>query len=271
MGGMTEGVFDSLPTIEDVRQWKVEREKIALEVEGLSARLSDLDAKLNAIKVIVPSLDLDKIAAPLIARSRAIENPQSIPDLLLSILLKSDGAHNLKSLYRSAIDSDIGDRVERSQNGFYNSISKLTKRGLVVRKDDRIYATEVYAKILAGEKDDVLQYEEQSSQPKSQFTNLIINTLRGKKFLATKELVSLLKRHEEVEARLNRNPQYIYTILGRMSKRGDIVRKGNAYALPEEADESLNGSAVGDSLASEGAHPSLIFAQPATDGILEGG
>jgi len=253
---------ESLISLAAVREWKVERENVAAQVDRLSSRLSELDTKLAAVQTLLPDLDIDKIAAPELNKSRSLENPKTIPDLLESILLRAEGAHTLKSLWAAAMQTDFAERLSASQNGFYNATSRLTARGTIVREGDMVYARDVYARIKAGEIEDHPHFDADDA-PKSAFPDFINSVLAGKGFLKTKELIAQLRKIPNAEARLNQNPQYIYTILGRMTKRGQVIKKDGSYALPSEANEPLNGVTVGGSRASEGHHPSLFVSPPA--------
>ena len=45
--------------------------------------------------------------------------------------------------------------------------------------------------------------------------------------------------------KLHKNPNYLYTVIFRLARRGEIVRDGDRYRLPHEGDSSGDDSSEG--------------------------
>ncbi|WP_380785208.1 hypothetical protein [Sphingomonas sp. R86521] len=252
---------ESLLTISKVREWKVERDIVAAKVAVLSETLTELDGKLQAVSEMFPDLDVEKIAAPVTAKALALENPKTWPDLVLSILSKATGPQTMHSLKASIAETEFAERLARNANGFYNAVSRLTSRGEIERVGDTFYSLDFRERVEAGGIGiSALEMAQDTRKPTT--PELVLETLTGQGYLTPKQIVDRLKGNEDFDEKIARNPQYLYTVLGRMVARNGVVKNNGKYATPSEAAAMEREEKTDEATGVGTANSPMLFPQP---------
>ncbi len=227
----------SIP-IGSVRAWKSRVAEAREEIEQLEREIAEMEAKLAAIAQLFPSIDLDHIASQ--------PDIDTWPGMVLWLIKDEDRGREPRELLDKARQMpEFADRLGTSNpTGFYNAISRLAERGEIMRRGTLIYSRDLWDAIDAGEVEDRAHNAMQKAGP--QMREYILQKMRGRGFLAPKVISDLICDEKEIADRLARNPQYLYTLLGRMVGKKELVKRDSTYALANEA-EAPNGGAVGAS------------------------
>lgn len=236
----------SIP-IGSVRSWKMRVVQARAEIEELEREIADTEAKLAAISHLFPDIDLEHIASQ--------PDADTWPGMVLYLAEDEDRGREPRELLDKAREMpEFADKTSvANPTGFYNAISRLAERGDIKRRGTLVYSKKLWKAIEAGEVEDVAwKAAERAAPPIREY---ILEKMRGRGFIAPKVIGVLISDEQEIADRLARNPQYLYTLLGRMVRKKELVKRDSTYALSSEA-EAPNGNADGASKAEGVAAPS---------------
>ena len=214
-----------LLTVGDVIAWKEERERVHAQISELQQTLDDLDKRLAFVDLfLTPSQKLDLMA------STAAED--AIPDQNLTAFIKhtlkeAGRGMNLKEIGEVVKNSVFADRYSRNANSLYNSVSRLTDREEIVRVGNFRFDKEIYDFMKQQGIDPMANIE---SIPKKNTPQIIAMIVRSHpEGISTANILRELRTFPDMLEKLDRNPQYGYTVLSRMTKRGQITRVEDLY------------------------------------------
>lgn len=214
-----------LLTIDGARAWLKERDEAQVEIERLKGVVDEMNRRLAVVDLL---LTPEARAALYGSRSeRPAEQKYEAPQYIRDYLLKAGGVVSLRDLIADAAQRpEFGARVLRNPNAIYNPVSRLVARGDVIRVGKGLIAREVYdARVAAGE--DVMG-DHQEAEPGPVIVNRILSRAHPAT-LSSQEMTAAMKAEPGLRERIERNPQYGYTLLGRMVKRGEIGRNEFGY------------------------------------------
>lgn len=151
--------------------------------------------------------------------------------LVIHTLKKAEGGLTRAELKDIVTWSSFGPQLQRNKNALYNIIDRGVKRGEISAQDDRFYHQAVFQRIKSGELVEALR-----PPPKKTLPEMIRDIVRERAGGATSaQIKEALLRDKQVAPRLQRNNQYLYTVLGRMRDREELIRIGDHHHVPGQA------------------------------------
>ena len=157
-------------------------------------------------------------------------------EFVLTALAESKEGKTRAELKDLVTWSSFGGQLQRNHNALYNVISRAQKRRDVVVHGERIYAATAFRDLEAAGLIDSANAPHKTTLP-----DAIIGVIRRRNGAADAATIKHdLLEIEEFEPRIRRNGQYVYTVLGRMKDRGDLVKTGEKYHVPGEPIRSGN-------------------------------
>lgn len=231
-----------LLTKEQVEAWVVERADVARQHSILGARLDELDRKLAAVELLLPSAMSASLLRPETVRPRS---EASFTELTLEVLASGPRGflpHEVRTVLID--DPEVSERARKSANGVTNALSRLLSIDKVIKRGGRYYLPETLERIESGE-----LMEETPSEDSTSFNQLMHNVMRahGRPFTA-REAMSVGVGNPEVAEKLEGQRSRIYSWLSREVYRGKLIKSGDVYSYPNE-----NGAPEGAPDAGEGA------------------
>lgn len=212
-----------------VQEWATEIKAIDAEIARLQEKREALDRRLEAVALLFDQ------ARPLTGA------PKTLREFVLDVLASAQSGILPGELFDLATDSDIRERMERNRNAIYTVIGRLAERGEIVRHGKLLYSPSLYNRVSAGKVHDP-RFE--SGGEEISVPDLILGVLNDAGMSMTAgAIIDKLRMDEAVAEKLQRNPQYVYTVLGRMVSRKQLERRGQRYAVPgsELSNEELIG------------------------------
>lgn len=210
----------------DVQAWRDECVQIEGRIEQLSEKLQGLKQKIAAAEILLPQT---ANGVP----DTGTESIKNWIDLVLFALGKADGGRTQRYILEFGKNTPLADRIKRTPNGLYNAVSRLVGRGQVVRHGDLFYLPQLWAAIEAG---DAADNPESSLSTTKTMAEAIFDVLSDGKPREPKAIFASIQ-DEGVAEKLRRNPQYGYTVLGRLSATGQIEKSDGHYSLVTGGDE----------------------------------
>jgi hypothetical protein len=223
-------------TREDILARKAKRDRIADELERLQQQLESEDKWFEAISLILPPAFLATLpgvssaSEPTDTRSvwrRAVE---SVVAAATRGLLPREVAQGI----REGGDAEAKERLTRNPNGVYSAIERLIEDGSAIRYRDKIYSKSVFEILKAnGELDD--DAEEGGLVGANLY---IVNGLKTFGPMIPKQIIDLMKEDETFAAKIAGNPQYGYSTIARLVRKGHIQKDADGrYRLSSKENE----------------------------------
>lgn len=248
----------------------------ASHVDAKLSRAKEIDAELERLQTEKDEITRWVSAVEILTGRKLIgaelgsdDDELSFPQFVKQSLKVAGGMLTLNQLKEAVLESPLRDRYERNSNSLYNTVSRLTHKGELRREGDLIFLPEHYEELeQSGALENTISG---SAASKESIVDIIEDFLRGPE---EAEIADIRARIEEIPAfkeRLERNPQYIYTVLSRMAKRGRLVRSDSGYRLANKkeaartngpaslnADEDDASDSVSPSIESQGGFTNLL-------------
>lgn len=214
---------DVLLTTGDVRKWKAERDDIVEQIVALQKRLEDIDRRMSILDTILsPSA---RVALFGVSHKEEPKPKRDLHVWMREYLQSVGAAVTLRDLAEELKNSEFAGRVSRNPNSIYNAVSRMAERGEIKRSGKAVVSSEVFERLVAAGQDPFAGHEEEEAAP-----DIIRKILRDSpKPLTTAEIMQVIRSDPTLGPKLARNPQYGYTVLGRMVKRGEIGRDERGY------------------------------------------
>ncbi len=212
-----------------VQQWADEVKAIDADIARLQEKRDVINRRLEAVALLFDE------ARPLTSA------PKTLREFVLEALASAQSGVLPGELFDLATDSDIRERMERNRNAIYTVIARLAERGEIVRHGKLLYSPSLYNRVSSGKIHDP-RFE--SGGEEISVPDLILTLIKDAGMSMTAgSIIDKLRANEAVAEKLQRNPQYVYTVLGRMVNRKQLERRGQRYAIPgsEMSDEDLIG------------------------------
>jgi hypothetical protein len=212
-----------LLTTADVLKWKADRDDLVQQIAALQEKLGVIDRRLSILDAI---LSPSARAALLGEAYSDPPKPKNDLHVWLRERLRSAGTPlTLREIIEELKNSEFAERISRNPNSVYNAVSRMADRGEIKRAGKAIVSSEVFDRLIAAGQDPFVGQEEPETAP-----DIIQKILRDSPTpMTTAEIMQIIRSDSTLGPKLARNPQYGYTVLGRMLKRGQIGRDGNAY------------------------------------------
>ncbi|MCA1244587.1 hypothetical protein LC092_19245 [Stappia stellulata] len=151
----------------EVRSWEAECSEIDLKIENLRKRQASLREKIDAVRLLAPSLFLGdgtarKSESPGLVKTR--KGRATWTGVIEEQVRSSNGGVMQRELLAKMRSGPFGDRLKSSESGYYNGIQKLLRRGLLKKRGDHLFTPAQYrdymSKLEKGEVDDVADVSE---------------------------------------------------------------------------------------------------------------
>jgi len=251
---------------ETERRVKAEREqleKLIDAAEGFLEIIARTAAPRSATMApdasVTPTLT---VSAPSEAatRKRGASAAESWTETIQRIVDGAVGPMTYDDLKAEVAKTHLGERLRENDKGFYGALLKQERKGKLVRYKGHVFAAETFGafkeKIDLGLESDFRHLKGGRKSPlKQAVLDLLAECELG---ATTSEIIDkMLKAPPEVSGSVRRNRTTLYNLLSRMTKRGEIIRKGNVYSLPSDRNEPPTSAEDGGSKPDGVAAPSM--------------
>ncbi len=249
-------------TREDVLARLAKRDEIVREIEQLQKKLSDEDLWLEALTRILPPELTRGLGVSIGRRSEDAEKSQTWHDVAMFALkpaIKGMLPREIVSYIRDFGTPDIIAKLDGNPNGIYLGLAKLVDDGRIKKVSDKYYTDDLYHRLL---RDGALDDDAQSGG--SDVRSAFLSIFRGLKSVPPKTVAEILRSNPEMAAKMDANPQYVYSTLARLAKQGHLVKDGAFYSLPSKENEpaSVPAPAGSDAETEEDEEEDLLGPDP---------
>lgn len=217
-----------LLTAEQVASWVSERSDVARQYSALGERLADLDKKLAAVELLLPSALAGALLHPENTRPRAEASFTELAMEVLSHATRGLAPNEVRNILIA--DPEVGDRAQASHNGVTNALSRLLAIKKVVKKNRRYYLPETLANIESGE---TVEDVSVSNTGSFNATMHLLMQKSGKPFTA-KEALLEGKGHPPTAEKISDQPSRVYSWLSREVAKGKLIKTADVYTYPNE-------------------------------------
>jgi len=153
-----------LITAAEVKGWRAQCAEIDGKIEKLKADKAKLLKKIEAVELLAPSLTLDVAEKEDPSPDGLIRERKGRPtwSALIEEQVRSSQSGIVQRDLMAKIRAGLfGDRLTESESAFYNSISKMLRKKIIVKRGDHLFTQAQYAeymkKLEAGEVNDVAE------------------------------------------------------------------------------------------------------------------
>lgn len=228
--------------------------------DAMRAEIEELDAKLKAIRVLLPE------AGDLIGLPKDVQVPQaprsqskrplaerSMTDLVMWAMRDEKGGRSSGAI-RAKLETDpaLAKRIYGSPTGLGNALTRLHERGLLIKVGRAYYLPEIYSKIQSGE----LEEERLENDNTKSFNSVMHEVMRrfGRPFTAS-QAISCASADEFLAEKLREQPSRAYSWLSRELYKHKLIKVGDAYVYPDQqgAQTASNSSSLFDNANEGGA------------------
>lgn len=209
-----------------LRSWVEEHARLSADIAALEEKRDALQKRIEAVKMLFGSG-----AAPDIGDEGG---GQTVIGFVSSFLADKKAGVTLAEVGEAIEGSALAEKYYRNRNALYTAVSRLTERNEIIRHGKLLYTPTTFARVANGELPDP-RYE--SGGEEITVPDLILAALRSAgKALSPGAILDEVRKNDAAAEKMQRNPQYGYTVLGRMNRRGQIEKRGKLYALPGTPD-----------------------------------
>ncbi len=255
----------NLPTADDLRHWRRERDRLVAEERAIKRRRAKLDKLIEAGVAFVgygakteeapntpPSVEQKPPTFQTkMSRSRKPRRPRSKSWVatILRIAKKENRGMTYPELKGELAKTHLGETLQRTDKAFYGGIGKLAERGAIVKHKGRVYTPAAYKRfkldVEAGLVDDApapSSFSGHNSPNKLAVFELLSNRPSG---VGMGEIIECLLNNTATRNAVVHNRTPVYNLLGRMTKRGELNKRGRKYYLPVTKVETPNSEESG--------------------------
>ncbi|HWK45576.1 MAG TPA: hypothetical protein VNT30_12705 [Stellaceae bacterium] len=281
------GLFEAkLPTEEDVKLWRTERERLALIVEEIRQRTAMLDRLIETtsealalgkpqVSAPAPSKETQKsenpveAAPPEVAKKvakptkpkrkaphRMRDSDSSWPAIILRIVESSPQPPSYEEIRKEIYLTSLGKTLERTSSAFYGTIKKLEDRGILKRHMGRVFTRSGYDAHMAAVREGIVSgrapivIKTHGSPQKAAIVEFLSSV--GSAGATTSSIMEELQTNPILPSMSEKNGKtVIYNLLARMAKRGELIKEGEVYRLPPKENEPPTSKGDGGSESDE--------------------
>lgn len=246
-----------LLTDDQVARWRHRLEEIARERSRLDEEELDIESKLQAVAVLLGAKPSDTSGGASRPRSgfsdfrsatRAFRKGKPTwSNEIVRVLEGQDDSLSYAELLEKIEAGSLRGRYAKSSKGFYHAVSRLEKQGHLCKQDGRVLLTQEFRDYLRRS-----QFGENASNADSEpprrgsLAEAVREYLREVRTGSESRAIRKhLEQDDRFRAALQKNPTNVYTVLSRLTKRGEIRKEGNFY-YPLDANEAPTGSSEAD-------------------------
>ena len=235
----------TLVSTEDVSSWKRRIDQIDREIASLTEERAGIANKLNVLSVLL-GCSVDDLIKPDQKQPDLLEESLDIvaehteeerltwSEIVMDTLLRAKRGLTPAEIAEEIGASDNSDRIEANPNGHYNALNKLGLRGEVRKVGSLYYREDLYEELKSkGQAIPDRSENEDEVEVRQDSTSFYLIELLRKfpKGLRGSEIVDKIKDVEGVTYSAVAHPNFVYTVLGRLVKKG-LISKGGAKYFP---------------------------------------
>lgn len=237
-------------TVEDVGRWKGELRRNRETIARLTADSDKLEERLKAAAIF---LDVDAVpesdGAVAVTPDQPIEDANSVPaprrkrrkasgepswaDIIWEAVEPAELGVTYAEMRTFALASALGAKLQESDKGYHNAISRLAKDESIIRDHGRLFTPAAYRRFLkaveAGEASTTVP-QPLAYSPMGEAILRIVKDHPGE--LNGKGVINELRKDPEHNATLTPHETGAYNIIARLVRRGQIVRRDDGLILP---------------------------------------
>lgn len=147
------------------------------------------------------------------------------------------------------METDLAPKMQKTDKSFYGAIGRLANNKEVVKKSGYVFSPSAYEKyradLAAGRVQELPKAHPGQASPTA---DEIFAYLRNREYGATSAEIIEHLRSTDLRDQIEKNKTFAYNVLSRLKARGELVKEGTHYCLPQ----NIEGPAV---------------AEPSTDGV----
>lgn len=261
---------EPLLTLAAVRALKADYEADVRLLEELPGRVELKKRRLEAAMMFLPpGVDLDQVAAAAppkppapITRSPAAAWPfptgsvAPVPPTapaatgatadekitwsgeMTRLLVTSGRGLSHRELLDELKKTELGERSSPGEKSFYNTISRLAERGVLVKAGGLLYHADV-AERLRASGNPLPDMTTEVGRRAGGSSSLVVDALTAhSKGLTAPELKRVIGARDDAPKSLKDHGQYIYNVLSTMLGNGTITRRNGVYRLAKRQERS---------------------------------
>lgn len=284
-----DGSTHNLPTIEDLCEWRKERDELVAQEKEIKRRRTTLDKLIEAGSAFVKARGKGVIiqvgpthrktkATPMVpvgTRQKSHRpRDKTWTATILKIMTDKNQGMTYGELKEEIGKTHHGETLRRTDKAFYGGIGKLAKNNKIVKHKGRVYTPKAYQQFM-GDVEAGLALDEPApssfaghdSPNKVAIIDLLTARPNG---LATGEIIESLLKNPTTKEAVTRNRTPVYNLLARLVKRKKLIKRNGKYYLfvsrvetPGSSEPSApnhKGNGGGAPLSSGGKEPVRSFA-----------
>lgn len=241
-------------SVQDFLNWQRERDVASKQVAALEAKIATIERKIEAALVLFPKLE----GAGLPHRIQPAEASEvsTWRELVYYALSQSNSGLTQRDMLEIGLSTPMAERVKQTPAGLYMAVRKLEQRSQLVRRGNYFYLPDVWEAVERGEL-------EEASTGSEGPQDVVLSALADGKPRQPREIAQALKDNPRTSGQVQKNPNYTYPLLARMTASGKLLKHPDGtYTRSDIKIEAPNGDTVGASMTGGVAAPS-IESQPA--------
>ena len=250
----------------DIEKWRDEQETLRVKLKDLQNEIAGLDQRINTATALFAlmsgrtQLAQTKISALSPAPSSGPSvRKEGAPDSIIAAvrsMIVSEGKITRAHLRERLLDEAVGERLRKSDKGFYHATSRLAQSGEVVRHNGWLFSREAFnefkSKLNAGEVVD----EPAPSSTRSPVADEVRRFIAENRGVQSKDIIAHLSTKPEFNEAIARNSTSAYNVISRLVTRKEILKRDGKFYPPEAgAEEPLPDDVGSGPEASEGGTP----------------
>jgi hypothetical protein len=138
------------------------------------------------------------------------------------------------------LKSELADKFQKSDKGFYNAIARLNKAGEIIAYKGHLFAPDVFRKfqedLAAGRVRELRMANAAHRSPMGEATLDILS--RRKAGAESGHLIWELRKNPEFAAAIDKNKTHPYNVFARLVKTGEVIKRGKRYYYPRSEKEA---------------------------------
>jgi hypothetical protein len=252
---MPEGV---LLTTEHIRRWEEGLRRIDDEIDRLSSNRKLLEQKLAAAALFYDVSEDRDDGGHHRTSEETFESAGDLPptvngatpetqkdtrrrngdeptwaEIVIEAVKSADMGVTYAEMRSFAAASALGAKLEISDKGYYNAISRLAKGGDIVRKHGRLFTQEAFRRFIKAVEEGQASTtipQPIAHSPMGEAILTIVKQQPGK--LNGKGVIGELRRDPEFDAALTPHETGAYNVIARLVRREQIVRRDDGLLIP---------------------------------------
>ncbi|HEY5065371.1 MAG TPA: hypothetical protein VIJ04_11205 [Xanthobacteraceae bacterium] len=290
------GKIRGLVGLTQIRKWEREHAALGRQARKIESRQDDIKALIDAAKAVIQR-DRVQERAPygrrrksLVRRPARVAAPKAAPaaeaitataeaprkidrrrqsksewkTIIREVALTSDHPVPYAEARDEIMKTHLAEKLQKSEKGFYHAISKLSKAGEIVAYKGHLFSPELFTKfttdLAAGLVRDLKFPNVAHRSPMGDAVKTMMQSRPNG--AESGHIIWELRKNPEFAAIIEKNKTHPYNVLARLTKTGELVKRGKRYYWPTEKTETPSTTSMeGVSKVTSEEIPTSLFAQ----------